>query len=325
LLKHPNVLGLLMAASLIAYGGSTEFSVGSELATPASGARSSSAAQTLCVAGMQYRTVEDDEFSRDQTFSFTPDAIGATPRPDGIMWSTSDRFVNEGTSDTYSTDSTQPYFGGYSPYSISGGALNVTAEPVPTSYAEAASLVKGTHRYCWLSGNFYGAPQTYGYVEVSAKLPNMQGVWPAPLWLEDTIRSDGRPPNIEELDAAEMFGDSSMIHQTIHYGYDKSIPGEMQETKSAASSDPAANYHSYGILWTPTTAQFFIDRGATSPVYRATATGPMRPFVSLAIFAPGAFVSPPTTNSPQTMSLQYFRWYQTTGAACSPSVISSAP
>jgi hypothetical protein len=287
-----------------------------------------SPSHTLCIVGKQYRTVQDDEFSQDKSFNFTPDWIGATPRPDGKMWSTSIHSENANVSDAYYADSTQPYFGGYNPFSIGGGALNIKAEPVPSEYAGSSALSDQGHRFHWLSGSVYAAPETYGYVEVSAKVPNLQGFWPSPLWLQSVNSSNGRPPNVQELDVNEMFGGyangvygQGEVHQTIHYGYDDQNSGEMLGTKTIVAPNPQANYHTYGVLWTSRTAQFYIDRRAKGPAYPATATGPMKPMISLALFRSGTWSQPPATKTPQTLSVQYFRWYQSIGTSCSPSVL----
>jgi beta-glucanase (GH16 family) len=131
------------------------------------------------------------------------------------------------------------------------------------------------------------------------------------------------PPNLVELDANEIFGGGSIVRQTIHYGYNPSIPGEQQQTSKLMVPDPSTSYHTYGILWTPTTSQFFIDRVANSPAYHTVSTGPMYSMIDLAVFAKGTWAPPPTVTTPQTMNLQYFRWYQTTGQSCSPSNVSS--
>jgi hypothetical protein len=270
---------------------------------------------------------QDDEFATDTSLKYTPDYILATPAPNGAIWSTAQHQpFNYGINDTYYTDPTQTYFGGYNPYSLTDNALNITAEPVPAPYATAPALTFGGYLHHWLSGQLYSAPLTYGYVEVAAKEPNLQGFWPAPLWLVTTNYSavnDG-PPNLVELDANEIFGGGSLVRQTIHYGYNTSIAGESLQTSQIVNPDPSLVYHTYGILWTATNAQFFIDRVATSPAYPTVSTGPMNAMIDLAVYAAGAYAPPPLTQTPQTMSLQYYRWYQATGTSCSPTIISSS-
>jgi hypothetical protein len=294
-------------------------------ATPVPSPTPSTPSHRLCVLGSQYATVQDDEFNEDASLKYTTQPIAATPPPNGVLWSTwQHQPYNYGINDTYYADPTQPYFGGYNPFSMKDG-LNITAEPVPAQYANDPVLTFGGYLHHWLSGQLVGPPLSYGYVEVKAKEPNIQGLWPAPVWLVTTnyeAVGDG-PPNLVELDANEIFGGGSIVRQTIHYGYNPSIPGEQQQTSKLMVPDPSTSYHTYGILWTPTTSQFFIDRVANSPAYHTVSTGPMYSMIDLAVFAKGTWAPPPTVTTPQTMNLQYFRWYQTTGQSCSPSNVSS--
>ena len=236
-----------------------------------------------------------------------------------MLWSTQyswgSRFNNDGADDAFYTDPSQG-FGGYTPSVISGGTLNITAEPVPSGYADPTD---GTPRH-WLSGVLVGSPLRYGYVEVSAEEPNLQGFWPAPLWLLSSTGGTGKAPNLTELDANEVFGNvypPGTINQTIHYGsYTSSLAAQ-----TVVTPQPDAAYHTYGILWTSAGAQFFIDRLAKSPIYPAKTSSAMYPYINLQVFAGGTWAAPPATHTPQTMSLQYYRWYQKTGADCSPSVL----
>ncbi len=159
----------------------------------------------LCVGEKQYQTMQDDEFSQDRTLKYTSNQVVATPAPNGAMWSSqahafaySGRRNGVGTDDAYYTDPSQG-FGGYNPFSLSGGALRITAKRVPAKYASSPQLVGAG----WLSGLLQAPALTFGYVEVSAKEPNLQGFWPAPLWLIGLHGSDGNGNGYEELDANE--------------------------------------------------------------------------------------------------------------------------
>ena len=285
------------------------------------------AAQALCVAGTQYQTTEDDEFSQDASLNMTSNQIQATPAPNGAIWSTqalgfSDGGTrnNVGTDDAYYTDPSRG-FGGYNPFSIGHGALNITAEPVPAAYASASQL-EGAH---WLSGVLEGPAQTYGYVEVSAMEPNLQGFWPAPLWLLGLAGNNGKGSGYEELDVNELFGNAlgpSVVQQTQIFSLSGTPPANF--SRLTVSPNPATSYHTYGVLWTPQSVQYYIDRKPTSPAYPNAANGPANPIIILQVFAQNTWAPAPASLTPQTMSLQYFRWYQSQSASCSPSVIVSS-
>ena len=294
--------------------------------TPAPTAVPSQNASTLCVSGTQYKTAQDDEFWHDTALKYTSNTILSTPAPDGSTWSSQAHAFayngtrnGVGTDDAYYTDPSRG-FGGYNPFSIAGGALNITAEPVPAQYLSEPQLY-GAH---WLSGVLQAPALTYGYVEVSAKEPNLQGFWPAPLWLIGLHGADGNGNGYEELDVNELFGNAlgkSVVQQTQFLDATGNPPANVART--TVSPDPSTTYHTYGVLWTPATVQYFIDRKATSPAFANAANGPANAIIQLEVFAPNTWALPPANGTPQTMSLQYYRWYQSQGTSCSPTVIAA--
>jgi hypothetical protein len=283
--------------------------------------------QSLCIGGTLYRTAEDDEFSQDKTLNYTNNFIASTPAPDGAIWSSKalgfadgGRRNNIGVDDAFYTN---PLIGpGFDPFAISGGALNITTEPIPKPYTPKA--FHGAH---WLSGVLEGPALTYGYVEVSAKEPNLQGFWPAPLWLLGLDGDDGKGHGYEELDVNELFGNSlgaSVVQQTQVFSPTDSPPRDY--VRWYVDPNPSTAYHTYGVLWTPSTVSYYIDRQSSSPAYPNAANGPANPLIILQVFAAkygGA--QPPATKKPQTMHLKYYRWYQTKGASCSPTVVATPP
>ncbi len=282
------------------------------------------AGQSLCVGGTLYSTTQDDEFSQDKTLNYSPALIMSTPQPNGAIWSSralgfaSDHSRNNiGTDDAYYTDPTRG-LGPYSPYSLSGGALNIRTERVPAAYATAAPLL-GAH---WLSGLLESPAQTYGYVEVSARVPNLQGFFPAALWLVGLAGDDGKGDGYEELDVNEMFGLAlplSTVQQTQTFSPSGQPPSNFVRT--VVSPNPGTTFHTYGMLWTPSVVRFFIDRKPTSPDYANAANGPANAIINLGVFTQDTWSPGPANNDPQTMSLHYYRWYQATHTRCSPSII----
>jgi beta-glucanase (GH16 family) len=101
-------------------------------------------------------------------------------------------------------------------------------------------------------------PILYGKVEVSAKLPKGIGSWPAIWTLGQNIKTAGWP-TCGEIDIMEHVGfDPNVVHNTIHTkAYNHSI-GTQKSTKKLIDN-VFDNYHKYGIEWTPTKIDFFID------------------------------------------------------------------
>jgi len=282
------------------------------------------AVQTLCVGSTKYVTTEDDEFSQDTTVNYSPNLIYSTPQPNGAIWSSralgfaSDHSRNNvGTDDAYYTDPTRG-LGSYSPYSLSNGALRIKAIPVPSPYATASPLL-GAH---WLSGLLEGPAQTYGYIEVKAKEPSIQGWFPAALWLVGLAGDDGQGNGYEELDVNEMFGlalPPATVQQTQTFSRSGNPPSNYVRT--VVSPNPMSAFHTYGLLWTPSVVRYFIDRQPTSPNWANQANGPANAIINLGVFTQDTWSPGPANNDPQIMSLQYYRWYQATTTSCSPSTI----
>ncbi|MFN3802824.1 family 16 glycosylhydrolase [Belliella pelovolcani] len=98
----------------------------------------------------------------------------------------------------------------------------------------------------------------YGRIEVRAKLPKGNGIWPAIWMLGDNFGDIGWPYS-GEIDIMEHIGtDPLAVHGTVHYpvGEDedyKSDGGEV--TKKRLSK----RFHTYAIEWTEERIDFYID------------------------------------------------------------------
>ncbi len=281
------------------------------------------AAQSLCVGGTLYTTAQDDEFSHDRYLNYSSQLIYATPQPNGAVWSSrangfqSDNSRNNiGADDAYYTDPSRG-FGGYNPYSLSGGGVNLRAEPVPSPYATAPAL-DGAH---WLSGLLESRALTYGYVEVSAKVPNTQGFWPS-LWVLGLYGADGKGNGYEELDMHELFGNllpKSTVQQTQIFSPSGQPPANWVRT--VVAPDPSTSYHTYAVLWTPQYVRFYIDRVQRSAAFANAANGPANAILNLSVFAQKTWAAPPPNGTPEAMNVKYFRWYQSVNTSCSPTIV----
>ncbi len=142
---------------------------------------------------------------------------------------------------------------GLNPFSINNGVLTITEAPMPAADKAAAYNFNYTSGVLTTRESF---AQTYGYFEAKMEVPAGQGTWPA-FWL---VRQDGTWP--PELDVLEEYGDNTAT-ETIH----------TQQT-GTHTSDGSGNYvpnadtsfHTYGVLWTPTTVTWYIDGAAVKQV-----------------------------------------------------------
>lgn len=99
---------------------------------------------------------------------------------------------------------------------------------------------------------------TYGKVEVRAKMPTGQGMWPAIWMMPEDEPYYGTWPVGGEIDIMELLGhEPDTIHGNIHYGDPK---GEAQGTyKLPDGQSFADDYHVYTLEWEPGEIRWYID------------------------------------------------------------------
>ncbi len=150
-------------------------------------------------------------------------------------------------------------------------------------------LLKITAKYESFEGKNYTSARintqdkfefTYGRVEMRAKLPNWEGMWPA-FWLLGANIDEIGWPNCGELDILEhgdyvkdsTSNDPGLISSAVHYGpqdYSRqttNVPGKIffdtgQERfirSEKIIEKPFEEYHTYSMQWSPDKIQFFID------------------------------------------------------------------
>lgn len=150
-------------------------------------------------------------------------------------------------------------------------------------------LLKITAKYESFNGKNYTSARintqdkyefTYGRVELRAKLPNWEGMWPA-FWLLGANYDVIDWPYCGELDILEhgdyikdsTIDDPGLISSAVHYGpldhksQYENIPNTIfmatgQENFVRAEKiieNPFDQFHTYAIQWAPDKIQFFID------------------------------------------------------------------
>jgi len=100
------------------------------------------------------------------------------------------------------------------------------------------------------------ASWTYGRIEVRAKLPQGNGVWPA-IWTVGANKAKIPWPACGEIDIMEFVGkDSNHVYGTVHYRKDdktKSIGGKFQ------NESLSTEFHIYAIEWFQDRIDFYFD------------------------------------------------------------------
>lgn len=98
----------------------------------------------------------------------------------------------------------------------------------------------------------------YGYVEVRAKLPAGQGVWPA-IWMLGSDFESAVWPENGEIDILEHVGkDPEKIHATVHFPANNHV-GYQSVGNTIQVEKPQEQFHIYGMEWTSEKIDFLVD------------------------------------------------------------------
>lgn len=120
----------------------------------------------------------------------------------------------------------------------------------------------------------------YGYVEVRAKFDSAKGAWPA-IWMMPT---SGPWPQTGEIDLMEHLNYEGIVHQTLHYNNANGTPTTSGTVRANGTStayfssvEDKADFHTYGVEWTPEYVSLLMDGQKTLTV-RADPDNPNWPF-----------------------------------------------
>ncbi|MCZ0704291.1 LPXTG-motif cell wall-anchored protein [Natronobacillus azotifigens] len=98
---------------------------------------------------------------------------------------------------------------------------------------------------------------TYGRVDVRAKLPEGQGMWPAIWMMPNDEPFYGTWPVSGEIDIMELLGhEPHKVHGAIHYGEPK---GAREATYTLENGTFADDYHVFSIEWEPGEIRWYVD------------------------------------------------------------------
>jgi beta-glucanase (GH16 family) len=191
---------------------------------------------------------------------------------------------------------------------VSNGALTITAREEAVGGLDYTSArLRTLNKGDW----------TYGRIEMRAKLPVGQGMWPA-FWMLSSVPDYGGWAASGEIDIMESIGSNpEQIFGTLHYG------GEFPANVSSGSGTflPAAtaqDWHEYAIEWQLGEIRWYVDDQlyATQNNWYSTAAPFPAPFdvnfhVLLNLAVGGNFPGDPdgTTVFPQEYIIDYVRVY----------------
>jgi len=157
----------------------------------------------------------------------------------------------------------------------------------------------------------------FGKIEVRAKLPKGQGIWPA-IWMLPTDEEFGGWPKSGEIDIMEMVGHKpNTLHGTVHYG--QAWPNNKFKGTSylLPTGDFSDDYHVFSIVWDKNLIRWYIDGTQYFTIKPQDLSPHLYPFnarfhMILNLAVGGNWPGNPdaTTFFPQQMLVDYVRVYQ---------------
>ncbi|NOU46564.1 MAG: family 16 glycosylhydrolase [Bacteroidales bacterium] len=183
------------------------------------------------------------------------------------------------------------------------GKLNIVAtRPYPNIYRSARMVSQAKQEF------------TYGRIDIRAKMPFGQGIWPALWMLGGNISSVGWP-KCGEIDIMEYLGhDQTKTYGTAHYdkGGHQYKGGNYTLPNSQSFHDL---YHVFSIIWTDNAITWYVDY---KQFYQVTSTSiefasfRLPQFFIMNVAVGGNWPGYPdaTTTFPQTMFVDYVRVFQ---------------
>lgn len=245
------------------------------------------------------------------------DEFNYTGLPDSSKWSYESGFVRNHESQYYTVDRPENAY-------VHHGYLEIRARkeqypnaayhPGTTDWRTQPAMAQYTSASLKTQGK---ASWRYGIVEVRARIPKGQGMWPA-IWMLGTNEPQVGWPRCGEMDIMEFIGrDSTHIYGTFHFASEISPDGHASNGKTFHILKPYAGYHVYALEWTPDSLKLYVDQH----LYQAFATRDalfrnqnpfQKPFYLILNLALGGAWGGPVQDSllPRSYRIDYVRVYQ---------------
>ncbi len=98
-----------------------------------------------------------------------------------------------------------------------------------------------------------------GRIEVRARLPYGQGLWPA-IWMLPTDQTYGGWPRSGEIDIMEVIGrEPDHVHGTLHFGRASNDKSQNGGSHRAPAGSLRNAFHSYIVEWSENEFKWYID------------------------------------------------------------------
>ncbi|MCE2822731.1 MAG: family 16 glycosylhydrolase [Bacteroidota bacterium] len=191
---------------------------------------------------------------------------------------------------------------------IANGSLVIEAIKGPNgNYTSARMITKGKRTF------------QYGRIDIRAKLPKGQGIWPA-LWMLGSNIDNVGWPACGEIDIMEYLGhQTSTVHGTAHWGAQGSTSSQSSSSRyDLTSGNFYDKFHVFSIIWEANRIRWYMDDQLFHTVTTTTTNGAanwrfnQEFFFIFNIAVGGNWPGYPdaTTQFPQKMFVDYVRVFQ---------------
>lgn len=157
---------------------------------------------------------------------------------------------------------------------------------------------------------------TYGRVDIRAKLPKGQGIWPA-LWMLGSDISTNPWPACGEIDIMELLGhEPNKVYGTMHWGNAGEGSTHIGGSYTLPGGDFSQKFHVFSLVWDSTKIEWLIDdqKYFTGTKDQVNGNYPFdKPFFFIFNVAVGGdWPGKPDANTsfPQRMIVDYVRVFQ---------------
>ena len=201
----------------------------------------------------------------------------------------------------YVDTNSNPDFG-VKPFRFGGGKLEITADRTPSSLKGSANGKSYTSGVLTTYNKF---KMKYGYVEMRAKMPKGQGLWPA-FWLLNHYDNGTQP----EIDVMEFLGnDVDTVYNVYHYK--DGWQGKGSGTLRIDGPDFTSDFHTFGMKWEPGKIVWYVD-GKEVNRYESGSVSNEDMYIIVNLALGGSWGGDPdgSTPFPSAYTIDYIRAYQ---------------
>lgn len=186
---------------------------------------------------------------------------------------------------------------------LEDGILRITAKE-ESPYSSTRIITKGKKEY------------RFGRIDIRAKLPKGQGIWPA-IWMLGSNIDEVSWPACGEIDIMELVGHQPQLsHGTAHWGREGE-GSQFRGNSFSITEDFSERFHVFTLLWKNNSLQWYVDETLFHTITPNDTQGFSFPFNEdfffiMNVAVGGNWPGEPdeTTVFPQTMEVDYLRVFQ---------------